>query len=339
MTDNRHNRMLINITEEIIKDAKKNAVSYEDACELAIAQDNSIDLITSANKIRTRYKKNNAFTCSIINAKSGFCSQDCAFCAQSAHHNSKIDTYPLLSKEELFSQAVNMESAGADKYSIVTSGFSLSDKELETIVETAAKIDKKTDLLVCASLGKLTESTAELLKVGNISTYHHNLETAGSYFDRICTTHEYDDDLETVKIAKSADLNVCSGGILGLGETWEQRVELAFTLKELDVDSIPINFLNPIPGTPMEKRPLLSPMEALKSIALFRIINPEKEITICGGRERTLKDFQSWIFLAGANGIMIGNYLTTKGRNIETDIEMIEDMGLEICRGRKNGNN
>jgi biotin synthase len=171
---------------------------------------------------------------------------------------------------------------------------------------------------------------ARQLKESGITTYHHNLETARSHFDKICTTHDYDEDVATVQIAQSAGLKVCSGGILGLGESWEQRVELAFTLKELDVDSIPINFLNAIPGTPMETRPLLSPMEALKCIALFRMINPEKDITICGGRERTLRDYQSWIFLAGANGFMIGDYLTTKGRNTAMDIEMIKDMGLRL---------
>ncbi len=267
-----------------MKDAQI-SISYEEACELAAFPNDSIELITCAHKIRDKYKKNNVFTCSIINAKSGFCSEDCAFCAQSAHHKTAIETYPLLSEEDLVNSAIRMQEAGATKYSMVTSGFMLKDNEIETIARAASIINKNTDLTICASLGGLTEPMARQLKESGITTYHHNLETARSHFDKICTTHDYDEDVATVQIAQSAGLKVCSGGILGLGESWEQRVELAFTLKELDVDSIPINFLNPIPGTPMETRPLLSPMEALKCIALFRIINPEKDITICGGRE------------------------------------------------------
>jgi len=321
------NKMLLSITEKIIKDPN-DPITYEDACKFAVSQDNTVDLIMCANKIRNNYKKNNIFTCSIINAKSGRCSEDCAFCAQSAFHKTGTETYPLLNKEKMVHNSIYMEKAGATKYSMVTSGHSLSEREIDSIGHAAEEINKKTDLSVCASLGQLTEPMAIKLKEKGITTYHHNLETARSYFDQICTTHEYDEDIQTVKIAKSAGLKVCSGGILGLGETWAQRVELAFTLKELGVDSIPINFLNPIPGTRMENRSLLPPMEALKCIALFRIINPVKDITICGGREKTLGDFQSWIFMAGANGIMIGNYLTTKGRSAEMDMDMIRQMGL-----------
>jgi len=322
------NKTLIRITENVLRDIKI-SISYEEACELAaLPDDNTTDLIACANKIRNKYKKNNVFTCSIINAKSGFCSEDCAFCAQSAHHKTEIDTYPLLSEEELIDNAIRMHEAGATRYSMVTSGYMLTEKEIESISNAAAIIKKKTDLSVCVSLGMLTEPMILQLKESGVTTCHHNLETARSYFDQICTTHDYDEDIETIKLAKSAGLKVCSGGILGLGETWEQRIELAFTLKELDVDSIPINFLNPIPGTRMENRPLLPPMEALKSIALFRLINPGKNITICGGREITLRDYQSWVFMAGANGLMVGNYLTTQGRSIKMDMNMIKEMGL-----------
>jgi len=320
-------KKLISITEKIIKDPS-GSISYEDACKLAVSQDNAVDLIMCANKIREKYKKNNVFTCSIINAKSGRCSEDCAFCAQSAFHKTGIETYPLLDKEKIINNSILMEKAGAVKYSMVTSGHSLSSKEIDSIGHAAEEINRQTDLSVCASLGQLTESMAIKLKEKGVITYHHNLETARSYFDQICTTHDYDEDIHTVKLAKSAGLKVCSGGILGLGETWAQRVELGFALKELDVDSIPINFLNPIPGTRMENRSLLLPMDALKCIAIFRFINPDKDITICGGREKTLGDFQSWIFMAGANGIMIGNYLTTKGRSAEMDMDMIRQMGL-----------
>jgi biotin synthase len=323
-------KTLISITEKIIKDPSY-SISYEDAFKFAASRDNALDLIMCANKIRDKYKKNNIFTCSIINAKSGRCSEDCAFCAQSAHHKTGIETYPLSDKEKMLKNSIYMKKAGATKYSMVTSGHSLSSSEINSIGHAAEEINKKTDLSVCASLGQLTDTVAIKLKERGVATYHHNLETARSYFDQVCTTHEYDEDIQTVKMAKSAGLKICSGGILGLGETWAQRVELAFTLKELDVDSIPINFLNPIPGTRMENRSLLPPMEALKCIAIFRFINPDKDITVCGGREKSLGDFQSWIFMAGANGVMIGNYLTTKGRSAEMDMDMIIQMGLDIC--------
>ncbi len=320
------NKKIITITEKIMEDAG-NSISYKEACELsALPSDDTVDLIMYASKIRGKYKKNSNFTCSIVNAKSGFCSENCAFCAQSAHHKTEIETYPLLSEEELVDNALRMHEAGATKYSMVTSGYMLTEEEIGTISRAASIIKEKTNLLICGSLGMLTRSMARQLKDNGMTTYHHNLETARSHFDRICTTHDYDEDIETVKFAQSAGLKACSGGILGLGETWEQRVELAFTLKELNVDIIPINFLNPVAGTRMENMPLLLPMEALKCIALFRFINPEKDITICGGREVTLKDYQSWTFLAGANGLMIGNYLTTQGRNAEMDTTMIKEM-------------
>jgi len=319
---------IISITEKILK-VPDYSISYEDACGLAaLPEKHTIDLIACADKIRNRFKKNHVFTCAITNAKSGFCSQDCAFCAQSSHHETGIDTYPLLSRTELVNNALRMHQAGATKFSFVTSGYMLTDQEIDTICQAAAIIQEKTDLLLCASLGMLTGPMAKKLKASGIIRYHHNLETSRSYFSQVCTTHEYDEDVQSVKFAVSAGLQVCCGGILGLGESWDQRMELALTLKELNVDSTPLNFLNPIPGTKMADRPLLSPMEALKCIALFRFANPEKDIAICGGREVTLGDFQSWVFMAGANGLMVGDYLTTKGRNIQMDLDMIQEMGL-----------
>lgn len=318
-------RSLLQTTKNIINDVT-NAISYEEACELALQPYETIDLILCAHKIRDTYKNDRIFTCSITNAKSGFCSEDCAFCAQSAYHNTKIATYPLLSIDELVDNAIRMHEAGATKFSMVTSGYTLNDHEIESICKAASLIKNQTDLSLCASLGILTEPILRQLKENGITTYHHNLETARSYFNQICTTHAYDEDIETVKMAQSAGLCVCSGGIFGLGETWKQRVELACTLRELNVDSIPVNFLNPIPGTRMENRPLLTPMDALKCIALVRLINPEKDITVCGGREVTLRDYQSWVFIAGANGLMVGNYLTTQGRSISMDIDLIKEM-------------
>ena len=318
------NKKIIEMTEKIIR--SRDSISYEDGCELARLPDNdTIDLLFCAHTIKKAYEKNKMVLCSIINAKSGFCSEDCAFCAQSSHHRTGIKTYDLLTEEEMIANAMQLAKAGATRYSMVTSGYMLTDREIDTICMSAAAITGQTDLTVCASLGMLTESRARRLKEVGISVYHHNLETARSFFDQVCTTHDYDEDIKTVQLAKASGMKVCSGGILGLGETWEQRVEMAFTIKELDVDGIPINFLNPIAGTKMEKRPLLAPLEALKCIALFRFINPDKDILICGGREVTLREYQSWIMLAGANGLMIGNYLTTQGRTIKTDMDMLKD--------------
>jgi biotin synthase len=288
------------------------------------------DVFWGANKIRQHFKNRKVFTCAIINAKSGLCSEDCAFCAQSKYHNTGVKVYPLLPKEKLIEQGILMAEKGATNFSFVTSGKLLSKKEIDTICESASVIKQKTNLNLCASLGMLDEDRAKSLKEAGISRYHHNLETARSFFNNICTTHDFEEDIETIHTAKKAGPFVCSGGIMGLGEDFSQRIELACLLRDLDVDSIPINFLNPIKGTKLENRELLPPMEALLCIAIFRFINPSKDITICGGREVCLRDFQSWVFLAGANGLMIGNYLTTMGRDIDADLNMIKDMELKI---------
>jgi biotin synthase len=234
----------------------------------------------------------------------------------------------LLSLEQLISKGLRFADEGATHFSVVTSGTALNEAEIDTVCRVSEYLRKNSNLRLCASLGMLSEINARKLKSAGISRYHHNLETARSFFDQICTTHKFDDDIETIQNAKTAGLEVCSGGILGMGESWEQRVELALTLRDLDVDSVPINFLNPIQGTRFEGATSLPPMDALASIAIFRFIHPRKDITICGGRESTLKDFQSWIFLAGANGIMVGNYLTTQGRDIQMDHDMIAQMGF-----------
>ncbi len=288
------------------------------------------ELLSIANRIREEKKGNTIFTCSIINAKSGQCSEDCAFCAQSKYHRTNIKVYPLISKEEILRRADDMKRSGATRFSIVTSGKKLSKREIDKISDAIREIKEKVKISVCASLGILDRDMAKKLKEAGLDRYHHNLETSKSFFPNICTTHSYEEDIETLEIAKEVGLKVCSGGIIGLGEGWEHRIELALTLKKMDVDSIPINFLIPIAGTRLENMPLLSPSDALKAIAILRIINPEKDITICGGREKVLREEQDKIFFAGANGLMIGDYLTTKGRSIEDDMRMIKELGMRI---------
>lgn len=320
------NQAFIHMAEMIVNG--EGEITREQALELTEtdAQD-TMDLITLAGKIRNKFMASEVFKCAIINAKSGMCPEDCAFCAQSAHHQTHAETYGLRSARELEETGLKMAEAGATNYSVVTSGTTLTDEEIDVVCSVARRLKEKTDLTLCASVGLLNNDGARKLKASGVSRYHHNLETARSHFENICSTHDYDDDIETVKVAKEAGMVVCSGGIFGMGESWAQRVELAFTLKALEVDSVPINFLNPIKGTRLADRPLLPPMEALKVIALYRFIFPKNDITICGGREATLKDFQSWIFAAGANGLMVGNYLTTQGRNLESDLEMIAALG------------
>ncbi len=320
-----YNRFLQSLSERIIS-GSSNGISEDEAMILVRLPDTQImDLLLAAHKITAAFKQENIFTCTIINAKSGRCSQDCAFCAQSSHYQTGAPVYPLMTKTEMFAQALEMEKIGATHFSMVTSGYRLNDAEIEVICETTVKIRQKTNLVVCCSPGIISRHQAKRLHESGVTHYHHNLETAPSYYDHICTTRAYSENIDSLKIAADTGLAICSGCIFGLGESWEQRVELGFTLKNLSVPRIPINFLNPIPGTKLQHMRLLQPFEALKCIALMRIIHPQADITICGGRDVTLKDYQSWVFMAGANGLMIGNYLTTQGRNLSKDLEMIRE--------------
>ncbi len=319
--------------EEVFKEVERGyEFSFREALEV-VERCCLRDVLWLGDKLRDAFKGREVFTCSIINAKSGHCSQDCAFCAQSSYHRTSIRTYPLLSIDHMVREGIKREEEGATYYSFVTSGNMLSLREMEDICEAAARLRQRTNLRLCASLGQLDRERASLLKEAGFSRYHHNLETSESFFPSICTTHSYREDLHTLEVARSAGLEVCSGGIMGLGEEWSHRVELGCTLRDMEVESIPINFLNPIPGTRLESRGLLPPLDALKCIFLFRLLNPSKDITICGGREITLGDLQALVFFAGANGLMIGNYLTTQGRDVSMDMSLIRTLGLEV-RGR-----
>jgi biotin synthase len=317
--------------QEALNNGGLSASSTQDLLEI---EDNLVPLLFhGACLIRDHYNGHGIKLCAIVNAKSGRCPEDCAFCAQSAHHKTKIDAYPLMEPHQILHKAREAEAMGARRFSIVTSGKALSEKELEKVVEAIRLIKEQTGLILCASLGIMAQGRGHQLKEAGLSCYHHNLETAPSFFPHICTTHRYEDDLNTLRSAKEAGLEVCSGGILGLGESPRQRLELAFTLREMGVDSIALNFLNPIPGTPLEGTRSLPPLEMLKSVALFRLILPDRDIRICGGREFGLRDLHPLVFWAGANGIMIGNYLTTRGRDYRADLRMIQDLKLEVADG------
>lgn len=290
-----------------------------------------LDIMSLANRAREKFKGNEVSLCSIINAKSGMCQEDCAFCSQSMYHQTTAPVYPFVGEEKVVERAKEAKKIMAREFSIVTSGYGPeNEEELQEIEKAIGRVAQETELEPCASLGILNRDALRKLKKAGLKNYHHNLETARSFFPNICTTHDYDEDVETVRTAKELGFKVCCGGIFGMGESWKQRIEFAFTLKELDVDSIPLNFLNPIPGTRLENKRELTPVDCLAIISLFRLVMPQKDIFVCGGREVNLRDLQSMLFFAGANGMMIGGYLTTKGRQPEDDLRMIQDLGLKI---------
>jgi biotin synthase len=311
---------------------KANHIVLDDAMRLLEAgRERPFDLFAAASEIREFFKGRTVTLCGIVNAKSGICPENCRFCAQSAHYRTSAPVYPLLRSAEIISKAEEAFSGGARFFGIVTSGTSIVEAGEWNEIMAAIRGIGALGMKPCASLGLLDPERARAMREAGLVRYHHNLETARSFFPHVCTTHEYDEDIATVSTAASAGLSVCSGGIIGLGETIEQRVELAFTLKGLNVDSVPINILNPIPGTPLADTPPLRPMEILLTIALFRFILPEKDIRLCGGKEKNLRQLLPLAIVAGCNSLMTGNYLTTLGRDSSHDIEMIEDLGLSVA--------
>jgi biotin synthase len=282
----------------------------------------------------TRHFKGDSFEiCMIVNAKSGFCSEDCKFCAQSVHYNTSIETYPLLPKEEILAKAKEAKDEGASMFSIVTSGPSIEKEEdFEVILETVKAI-RGIGLNPCASLGMINEERAKELKRAGLFRYHHNLETSRDYFSKICSTHTYEEKINTIKNLKKAGLSVCSGGIIGMGESVVDRIKMALELRELDVDSVPINILNPRPGTPLETIDPISPQDVIISISLFRFFLPEKDIRLCAGKEIRMRQLLPLGILAGCNAIMSGNYLTTTGRNPRLDRELVRDLQLKLKNG------
>ena len=304
------------------------SIDKEYALELSRAAGLDIfKLFYLANFTRVKSRGNKVDLCSIVNAKFGACPEDCSFCAQSVHSRTDVKAYPLITEEKILEAAVSAKKFGAKRFCVVTSGRKVSGKEIENICSFVSNI-KNLGLLPCATLGMLSLSELEMLKEAGLHRYHHNLETSEAFFKEICTTHTFREKIKVIEAAKSLSLSVCSGGIFGIGESWEDRIDMAFALKDLRVNSVPINFITPVYGTPLGDTELLNPMEALKIISIYRLILPESEIRICGGRPNTLRDLNSYIFMAGADGLLIGNYLTTSGRYPEDDLQMIKDMGL-----------
>jgi len=286
-------------------------------------------LMAYASQIREHFKGKKIGLCAIVNAKSGLCAENCRFCAQSAHYGTDAPVYPLISSKEIIEKGQTAFEAGARHFGIVTSGTCINDQDEWGVIYQAIAGLNKVGIKPCGSLGMLDNNIADNLKKSGLFRYHHNLETSRSFFDAICSTHAYEEDIETVKTAKKAGLSVCSGGIIGLGESMDHRIELAMTLKELDVDSVPVNILNPIEGTPLSGTAPLSPMEILLTVAIYRFILPSKDIKLCGGKEKNLRQLLPLAIIAGCNSFMTGNYLTTLGRNTEDDLEMIADLGCE----------
>ena len=293
----------------------------------ALPVDELTFLLAAADQVRRAHFGARVRLCSIVNARSNLCGEDCAFCAQSSRAHANTPTYPLLDEEALLDRARTAREAGATEFSIVTSGKSPSAAELDRIVRV---LRQDTGMQRCASIGVLGREELLRLKAAGLEVFHHNLEAAPRFYEEIVTTRTFSENLTAVRAAKDVGLKVCCGGIFGMGETWEDRVELFRIIRDLDADRVPINFLHPIDGTPMGNRPLLDAREALRIVVLARLMLPTKPINIAGGREVVLGPLQPMVFMAGATSVLIGDYLTTKGRAAANDLEMIRSLGLVV---------
>ncbi|NLX25510.1 MAG: biotin synthase BioB [Lentisphaerae bacterium] len=287
-------------------------------------------LFSGATRIREAHFGHRVQLCSIINAKSGKCDMDCRFCSQSGHNSTAIEVYPFIEPAALKQQIEEIVADGRRLCGVVTSGGKLSGAELRELESVVQGMGKHAPAPVCASLGRLEAKELARLKAAGIRRFHHNLESSENYYPSVCSTQSWRQRCETVKAAQAAGLSVCSGGLFGLGEGWQDRIDLALELRELGVDSVPINFLYAHPGTPMAGNEPLSAEEALRIIALYRYLLPTTTLRVCGGRSHILGSRQKELFAAGANGLMTGNYLTVAGSQYEADLEMIAECGLVV---------
>ncbi len=314
---------------------RQEEINHELACRLS-KHKSVAELCQLADKVRQFYHGNYFQLCSIINARSGNCSEDCRFCAQSSFYNTDIKKYPMVEEQTALTIARETDDYNIHRLSLVTSGKKADDQTIDKLTILYKKIAQQTNLKLCASMGLIDGEQFKKLADSGVSRYHCNLETSKSFFPSICTTHTWEEKIATLGLAKEWGMSICSGTIIGLGESMKERIELAFELKEIKADSIPINLLSPIPGTPMGKRPLISLPEALRSVALFRLINPKAIILMAGGQQLFKRDKYSF-FSSGANGSLVGNYLTTVGSKVENDLARIKKMGFSLKK-KKNGN-
>lgn len=316
--------MITTLKEKVINGR---SLTKEEAMHLSSAK--LSPLCEAADQIRRHFCGNAFDMCSIINGKSGKCPEDCKYCAQSAHYAANTTVYPLLSPEEILQAAEANTANGILRFSIVTSGKRLSDKEVEQVCDSFQKIQETCSISLCASMGLLTKKQFGMLKSAGVVRYHNNLETSRRFFPEICTTHTYEDKIQAIQDAQAAGLTVCSGGIIGLGETMEDRIDMALTLRELHIRSVPINVLNPIPGTPLEHNTPLKEEEVCRTAALFRFLLPDAILRMAGGRG-LMGDQGRRVFQSGANGAITQNMLTTGGVTVHEDKILAEELGFEI---------
>ncbi|MDV2885473.1 biotin synthase BioB [Alkalihalophilus pseudofirmus] len=305
-------------------------LSLDEGLSILQADDEEVlPILQAAFKVRSHFYGKKVKLNMIINAKSGLCPENCGYCSQSIVSTAPVEKYSFLDKETLLAGAREAMERKAGTYCIVASGRGPTERELDGVIEAVEEITATMPLKICACLGILTDEKAKRLKQAGVHRYNHNINTHRDHHEAITTSHTYDNRVETVESAKSAGMSPCSGVIIGMGETDEQIVEMAYALREIDADSIPVNFLHAVPGTPLEGKSRTAPMKALRVLALMRFINPSKEIRVSGGRELNLRTLQP-LALYAANSIFVGDYLTTEGQSVEIDHHMIEDLGFEI---------
>ena len=285
------------------------------------------ELQAGARRLQDHFCGNHIDLCTIINGRSGRCGENCKYCAQAACHHTGIDEYPFLAKEEIIKNAKANQDAGANRFAIVTSGRALAGQDFDKAIDTYKTMKETLSIDLCASHGLLTREQFKRLRAAGVTSYHHNIETSRRFFPQICTSHTYEDRIKTIKIAQEEGLCVCSGGIIGMGENWEDRLDMAVSLAELHIMSIPINALMPIKGTGLENQPRLTPDEIMRTIAIFRFINPEANIRLAAGR-KLLPENGAEAFLKGASASITGNMLTTSGTTIQEDLALLEKLGL-----------
>ncbi|MCU6769243.1 biotin synthase BioB [Barnesiella propionica] len=306
-------------------------ITPAEAVELSKVTDRE-SLYAAADEIRRALCGNKLDTCSIVNARSGKCPENCKWCSQSAHHQTGVEIYPILPEEEVMKMARVHDRQGIKRFSLVTSGRTVRKTEMTEFCKMFRRIHAETGMRTCASMGLLNREELEMLKEAGVKRYHCNLETASSYFPTLCTTHTTEDKKKTIRIAKELGFEICSGGIIGMGETIEQRIEMAFELKVLGAESVPMNILNPIPGTKLENTPLISEDDVLLTIAIFRFILPRTRLMFAGGRARLSRESQKKALLSGLNASMVGDLLTTIGNNVKEDMEMFRESGYDTTR-------